>query len=153
MSDIERWAQAVVAMPALAADRLLISTMNSPDVAARAALLAAGETLPVALYLHGCTGIGNLEFLRDLADQGFVVIAPDSFARTYRPLQCDPETQTGGFNVFVYDFRLAEISFALEQLWSVEWADWDRMVLAGPGKSVSGPQPRPYGEPIVPGSA
>jgi dienelactone hydrolase len=132
MSDIERtWAHAVVAMPALTADGPLISTMDSPDVAARAALLADGETLPVALYLHGCTGIGNLEFLRDLANQGFAVIAPDSFARTYRPLQCDPETQTGGFNVFVYDFRLAEISFALEQLWSVEWADWNRMVLAG----------------------
>ncbi|MBT3395995.1 MAG: hypothetical protein HOB82_01400 [Alphaproteobacteria bacterium] len=132
MSDIElTWANAVVVLPALSADDVLVSTMNSPAMTDRVALLAEGEALPVALYMHGCTGIGGLDFLRKLADEGFAVVAPNSFARSYRPLQCDPETQSGGYNLFVYDFRLAEISFALEKLWFAEWADWNRMVLAG----------------------
>jgi dienelactone hydrolase len=132
LSDIEKtWASAVVALPALSADAPLISTMDSPEMTKRLALLADGEALPVVVYLHGCTGIGNLDFIRSLADEGFAVVAPNSFARSFRPLQCEPETKTGGFNLFVYDFRLTEISFALEQLWFVEWADWSRMVLAG----------------------
>jgi len=132
LSDIERtWAAAVVALPALSADAPLVSTMNSPAMTRRLALLAEGEALPVVVYMHGCTGIGNLDFMRSLAAEGFAVIAPDSFARSFRPLQCEPETKSGGFNVFVYDFRLTEISFALEKLWSTDWADWSRMVLAG----------------------
>jgi len=132
LSDIERtWATAVVALPALSADAPLVSTMDSPAMTRRLALLADGEALPVVVYMHGCTGIGNLDFMRSLADEGFAVVAPNSFARSFRPLQCEPETKTGGFNVFVYDFRLTEISFALEKLWSAEWADWSRLVLAG----------------------
>jgi dienelactone hydrolase len=132
LSDIERtWATAVVALPALSADAPLVSTMDSPEMTRRLALLSDGKSLPVVVYMHGCTGIGNLDFMRSLADEGFAVVAPNSFARSFRPLQCEPETNTGGFNVFVYDFRLTEISFALEKLWPAEWADWSRMVLAG----------------------
>ena len=132
LSDIERtWAAAVVALPALSADAPLVSKMDSPAMTRRLALLADGEALPVVVYMHWCTGIGNLDFMRSLADEGFAVVAPNSFARSFRPLQCKPETKTGGFNVFVYDFRLTEISFALEKLWSAEWADWSRLVLAG----------------------
>ncbi len=123
-SDIERtWEYAVVALPPFSAEVPLVSRMNNPDVADRLSLLAEGERLPVAVYMHGCTGVVNVEFLESLAQAGFAVIAPDSFARRYRPLQCDPEAKTGGYNVFVYDFRQAEISFALKQLCSKDWAD------------------------------
>jgi dienelactone hydrolase len=132
LSDIDlTWANAVVVLPALSEDDVLVSTMNSPEMNDRLAMLADGEALPIAVYMHGCTGIGGLKFLEKLADEGFAVIAPNSFARSFRPLQCDPETKSGGFNLFVYDFRMAEISFALEKLWYAEWADWSRMVLAG----------------------
>ena len=132
LSDIERtWEYAMVALPALGAEAPLLSRMNERDVAERLALLPEGETLPVAVYMHGCTGLSNTGFLLRLAEKGFAVVAPDSFARRYRPLQCDPGTKTGGYNVFVYDFRQAEISFALAQLWTKPWADYSRMVLAG----------------------
>lgn len=31
----------------------------------------------------------------------------------------------------MYDFRLEEVAFALEQLWLRRWADWDRLYLVG----------------------
>src|SRR5690606_32627516 len=69
--------------------------------------------LPLVLYLHGCAGVhsGDEKIMRFVAQQGYLVIAPDSFARAYRPLQCDPETRSGGYNLFVYDFRQAEINY------------------------------------------
>ena len=105
--------------------------MGSAEMTRHLARLPVGARLPAAVYLHGCTGVGNDDFLQTLAGDGFAVVAPDSFARTWRPLQCDPRTQTGGYNVFVYDFRLAETAYALGQLWQQAWADWDRMVLVG----------------------
>jgi dienelactone hydrolase len=100
-------------------------------MAARLRLLPAGSKAPVVVYAHGCTGLDNFAFLERIAQAGFVVVAPNSFARRYRPLQCDPVTQTGGRNLFVYDFRLAEIAFALDKLWLRQWVDWERMLLVG----------------------
>lgn len=68
---------------------------------------------------------------RRLADAGFVVIAPDSLARRYRPLQCDPKTQTGGYNLFVYDFRQAEINYAVQRLLEMPWVASGNMFLVG----------------------
>ena len=115
--------------PATAAP--LIARLSSAPVKRRFNAIAAQARLPVAIYLHGCTGVGNLDFLKDLAATGVVVVAPDSFARRYRPLQCDPRTKTGGQNLFVYDFRLAELTFALERLGQAPWADLDNLFLVG----------------------
>lgn len=93
----------------------------------------AGRRYPVVLYLHGCTGMGRMEkeFGEGLAARGYVFIAPDSMARRYRPLQCDPRTITGGKNLFVFDFRLAEISYALDRLKDEPWVDRDNLFLIG----------------------
>lgn len=126
---VRTWDEAIVAIPG--SDRLwhgrdLVDPTN-PAVAGIQA------PLPVVLYLHGCTGIGELEieFGQSLANQGYLFIAPDSFARRYRPLQCDPAHQTGGFNLFVFDFRMAEVSYALEQLERSRIADPDKLYLMG----------------------
>ena len=131
--DIERtWSEALVVLPADAATAdPLAARLSSARVARRLSAIAAKTRLPVAIYLHGCTGIGNLSFLGELAATGVVVIAPDSFARRYRPFQCDPRTNTGGRNLFVYDFRQAELTFALEQLGGAPWADIDNLFLIG----------------------
>lgn len=131
--DIERtWSEAVVVLPAEAATAApLVARLSSAAVERRLGDIAAQTRLPVAIYLHGCTGVGNLAFLKDLAATGVVVVAPDSFARRYRPLQCDPKTKTGGRNLFVYDFRLAELTFALERLGEAPWADLDNLFLVG----------------------
>jgi len=131
-SDLQRtWSQAIVALPPLAAPEALMTRMGLPEMADRLGQLPADTKLPVVVYLHGCTGIGNFDLLHRIAQAGFAVVAPDSFARTWRPRQCDPETLTGGYNLFVYDFRLAEVAYALDRLWHAPWADRNRMVLVG----------------------
>ena len=131
--DIERtWSNALVVLPSEApAAAPLLARLSSETVQRRLESVSDGARLPVAIYMHGCTGIGNLEFLGELAETGVAVVAPDSFARGYRPLQCDPKTNTGGRNLFVYDFRLAELTFAVERLGEAAWADLDNLFLIG----------------------
>ena len=81
--------------------------------------------------MHGCTGYGSLKPLQAFARAGFAVIAPNSFARRYRPLQCRPSEKTGGRNIFIYDFRLLEISYALQRMADFSWIANDRLFLVG----------------------
>ena len=101
VSDVERtWVRGVVTLPpgVTGVDAVrgrvgaIIAKGDSPD-----------QALPLVLYLHGCTGIGNFAFFDKLASSGYAVIAPDSFARRLRPRQCDPARSSGGNNLFVYD--------------------------------------------------
>ncbi|MBL41919.1 MAG: hypothetical protein CMM49_04565 [Rhodospirillaceae bacterium] len=89
------------------------------------------KKMPLLLYLHGCTGLGDGAFLRKLSSMGLVVIAPDSFARSFRPMQCNPRTKKGGKNLFIYDFRSAELTFALEKISEIKWIDFDNLFLFG----------------------
>ena len=132
-ADIERtWTQALVVLPATASSETPVMARRSSRALERAARrLPPGTRFPTVVFLHGCTGIGNLPFLDDLGRQGFAVIAPDSFARAFRPLQCEPGTQRGGRNLFVYDFRSAELTFALERLPDLPWVDLDNLFLMG----------------------
>ncbi len=100
------------------------------DADIRAAIERDGPH-PVVLFMHGCTGLGPVRALAALAEAGFLVIAPDSFARRYRPLQCDAKTRSGGFNLFVYDFRQTELGYALHRLRAARWADSRRFFLFG----------------------
>ena len=132
-SDIERtWSQAVVVLPPAGPgrepriERLQASGLLQP---ARSGLRRT--RLPLVIYMHGCDGIGDLPLLKALAARGYAVIAPDSFARRFRPLQCDPTLRQGGQNRFIYDFRLTELTFALEQLDAVDWVDYRNLFLMG----------------------
>lgn len=128
---LQTWSRATVVLPPLGTGAALITTVDSPAMQERLRRVPAGGKLPVVIYAHGCTGMGGLALLQALAEAGFVVVAPDSFARRYRPLQCDAQNQAGGRNLFVYDFRLEEIAYALDQLWLRSWTDWDHLMLVG----------------------
>lgn len=130
LSDIElTWYQAVVALPpARPGEDVTLTRMA--DVLARPPKWERAPT--TVIYLHGCTGLGDLSTLKFLAAAGYLVIAPDSMARRYRPLQCDVATGRGGFNLFVYDFRLTELSYAIHNIARLPWADSsDLFVLGG----------------------
>jgi hypothetical protein len=89
---------------------------------------------PVMVYLHGCAGITNFNdrpWARLIADLGFVVVMPDSFARKYRPSNCDPRERRTGYFPLAHLFRQEEISFALQQLQKAPWADTNRLFLMG----------------------
>ncbi|MAR79076.1 MAG: hypothetical protein CMM18_02465 [Rhodospirillaceae bacterium] len=87
--------------------------------------------MPLLLYLHGCSGLGDGVFLQKLSSIGIVIIAPDSFARSYRPMQCNPKTKKGGKNLFIYDFRSAELTYALEKISEIPWIDFNNLFLFG----------------------
>ncbi len=132
---VRTWEEAWVYLPAAedgeAPVAAKIESVGGKAAARIARFQERGPKPPVVLYLHGCTGLGNIVFFEALAQAGYVVIAPDSMARGFRPLQCDPKTKTGGHNLFVYDFRLAEISYALERMRELSWIDHDNQYLAG----------------------
>ena len=130
-SDIARtFENAVVLLPGAGGEAPLVTRMNAPELGAR---LARGPKLsyPTVLYMHGCDGLGNLPALRAMARRGFAVIAPDSFARRFRPRQCDPRTRRGGRNYYVFDFRAAEISYALIRFRALPWVDKKKLFLVG----------------------
>jgi dienelactone hydrolase len=131
--DIElTWQNAVVALPpSRGGEEPFIGRLSDSGVLARVASYPAGTKLATVFYLHGCTGLGKFKFFRTLARAGYAVIAPDSMARRFRPLQCDPGTRTGGFNLFVYDFRLTEISFGLNRVHRLPWVDRNNLFLIG----------------------
>jgi dienelactone hydrolase len=131
--DIQRtWAEALVVLPAARGGDDPVSLRQSDDAVGRHMReFPSGTRFPTVVFLHGCTGIGNMPFLEDLGRQGYAVVAPDSFARRYRPLQCDPKSSRGGRNLFIYDFRSAELTYALEQLPELPWVDLDNLFLVG----------------------
>ena len=78
--------------------------------------ISSEKKIPLVIYLHGCDGI-HLSLLKDmdfLVRNNYAVIAPDSFARKFRPRSCDPSTYTGGLFRGVLSFRLAEARHAHE---------------------------------------
>jgi dienelactone hydrolase len=129
LSDIElTWMRAVVALPP-GVEGGDVSLRRMADVLAKPPQV--NRPLPTVVYLHGCTGLGDLSILKTLAQAGYAVIAPDSMARRYRPLQCDPATGRGGFNLFVYDFRQTELTFAVHNIPRLPWVDGTNLFLLG----------------------
>ena len=130
-SDLElTWERALVLWPGEASGKPQTARLEEAAFA-RWAENQRDRRWPVVVYLHGCTGYGNFEFFERLASEGYVVVAPDSFARRFRPLQCDPKTRTGGYNLFVYDFRHAEAAYAVQRLSEAAWADPRNFFLMG----------------------
>ncbi len=77
------------------------------------------QSPPVALivYAHGCSGLSRITDStgRFLAQAGYAVIAPDSFARVDKPKSCDPATHRGGLHRAVLGWRQDEMRHAVEQ--------------------------------------
>ena len=133
ISDLERtWVHARVAMAGEKSGKTHYFQLDSREGGLRLGDYQ-GLKRPIVVYLHGCTGFSGRDkkAIRKIAAAGFIVVAPDSMARRYRPRQCSSRQQKGGNNHFVFDFRQAEINFALDNLWEKPWVDWDNMFLMG----------------------
>jgi dienelactone hydrolase len=75
---------------------------------------------PVVILLHGCAGIGRSlrNWGRVLRDAGYLVIAPDSFARQGRAQWCNPRTHTTppADRARAQAMRAEEIAYALARV-------------------------------------
>ncbi|PVA11991.1 hypothetical protein DC366_03480 [Pelagivirga sediminicola] len=76
----------------------------------------------VVLYAHGCNGLSRITTVtaRFLAGAGYLVVAPDSFARADKPVSCDASQARGGLHRAVLGWRQAEMRHALSQLRGIE---------------------------------
>lgn len=72
----------------------------------------------VILYMHGCSGIDELSGASAvfLANLGYYVVQPNSYARAHKPVSCDAQKATGGFHRGVLAWRHAEVTYALRKL-------------------------------------
>jgi len=121
------WDQAEIRLD-LGGDLAVFGRLADPRTKAVLARIPAGRKLPVVVYLHGCAGLKwsrGEAFFERLARAGYVLVAPDSFARSYRPKMC------GSANAWKDAVRNSEIRFAAEQLAGLPWADQDKLVLMG----------------------
>ena len=88
------------------------------------------------IFSHGCAGLGrgNLRYMRQLARAGYAVVAPDSFARRYRPETCNPSRHRGikgAPHRRVNQMRQEEIHHAAYRVRRVRWADRKNLFLMG----------------------
>ncbi len=91
---------------------------------------------PTVVFAHGCTGLGrgNLRYMRQLARAGYAVIAPDSFARRYRPETCNPSQHRGikgAPHRRVNQMRQEEIHHAAYRVRRIPWVDQKNLFLMG----------------------
>ena len=89
--------------------------------------------LPTVIYLHGCAGLGRIshDAAKLLAEAGYAVIMPDSFAREHKPKSCDPERVAGGLHRGVLGWRQAEANKAIREARRLAWVDPDNVFLWG----------------------
>lgn len=94
-----------------------------------------GETrkIPTIIYLHGCSGLwaGSLRRVRFFADNGFLVIAPASFARKKFPKSCDPATHSGGLYRGTLKIRQFDAGHAIEEARKLPFVDPNNIFLVG----------------------
>ena len=93
------------------------------------------QTLPVVVYLHGCTGItqnNDVAWAKELANNGYIVIMPDSMAREGRIPNCDPVAK-GPVAAFpqAHTYRQEEIGYTLEKIKQGQWADKRNVFIMG----------------------
>ena len=83
--------------------------------------LTGDRKQPVVLYMHGCGGINeenDLPWIRYVANLGFVVVAPDRFARANKAPSCWPDRVAN-----ILEMRQEELGYALVRLKASRWAD------------------------------
>src|SRR5262245_1394021 len=104
-----------------------------------ATLPTIDRSLPIVLYLHGCTGFdyshdGTMGgWAQTLTASGYAVVMPTSYAREDRPRACEQTTHTYQRELAPAIFRMRheEIEYALDQLHNLPWVDQRNLFLMG----------------------
>lgn len=128
-AELERtWQAARVYLPGAPHGRVLrIDELDTPESAPTAA------RYPTVVYMHGCAGINYIahETGAFLAEAGYAVIMPDSFARADKPKSCDPVTLEAGMHRAVLGWRHAEAMHAISSVRGLPWVNGDALFLMG----------------------
>lgn len=116
LAELERTFQAA---------RVYLPVSSSPGVRQVDVAALTGDGLPegdppraVIVYAHGCDGLSRIIDVSGwfLARAGYVVIAPNSFARLDKPLSCEPARHRGSLHRAVLGWRQAEVRHAVQRV-------------------------------------
>ncbi len=79
---------------------------------------AEPRILGVIVYAHGCDGLSRITDVtgRFLAEAGYIVVAPDGFARLDKPTSCEPANHRGSLHRAVLNWRHAEVRNAVDRI-------------------------------------
>jgi len=116
------WEDAVVYIPG----KIFTTSVNK---------IAVDKPMPVVIYLHGCAGLNRVHdaaWGSFIADQGFIVIQPDSMATPGRISNCSAAAKksTHAFPQ-AHKYRQLEIDYALEKIQTSSWADKQNIFIMG----------------------
>jgi len=103
------------------------------DSLAEAAKSLGPRKAPAVVYLHGCSGLDEISAAtaRFLAEAGYVVVSPDSFARAARPASCNVASHVGSLYRGGLALRRAEAAYAVAQVRRLPFVDPRRVYLYG----------------------
>lgn len=109
-------------------DITVFGRVGDANIQQRLSQVPTGVKIPTIIYLHDCVlprWPGPYHFWVDLAQSGYVLIAPDGFARANnKPRTCDREHAQP-------ELRLEELRFAIDQAITLPWIDRQNMFLIG----------------------
>ena len=128
-TEMERsWKSAIVRIPD-GSGKSKLSTVDKMEKE----LLGKIKKFPTVIYLHGCYGIhaGTHHRIKFLADNGFLTIAPVSFARLKYPKSCDIYTYEGGLYRGTIKIRQFDAKFAIKKISGFKFVDNENIILMG----------------------
>ena len=96
-------------------------------------ILMNGKKHPTVIYMHGCSGYwaGTIRRINFLAENGFAVIAPPSFALEKYPKSCDEYRYQGGLYRNTIKIRQNDAGYAIANAKQLPWVDEKNVFLMG----------------------
>lgn len=93
------------------------------------------EKSPAVIFLHGSTGLSTTSpqttrIIRNMAEAGYVVFAPDSMARPVPPY-ADPKTFKSRIGVKEVQGRIAEADMVRSRISKFTWIDANNIFVSG----------------------
>ena len=128
-AEMERaWQGALVRIP-LSKERFLKTTMSDLN----GQTISPRKKFPTVIYLHGCSGVwaGTTRRIDFLAENGFAVIAPVSFARGKYPKSCDVNTHRSSLYRPTLRIRQFDAGYAVKKAKTLSWVDANNVFLMG----------------------
>jgi dienelactone hydrolase len=146
-SDVLRsWESAYVAVQIETPDlrRVVLSgRINADYIVDILQGMSADYPQPVAIFLHDCGFAYNdpeaRQQIKFIATLGYIIVAPDSYARMDRPRSCDVEERRFAEDVAqdrIREMRREEAAYAIERVLALPWADPRRIFLVGAGEAA-----------------
>lgn len=145
-SDVLRsWESAFVAVQIETPDLRRIELGGRIDASYMVEILdgmTAAYPQPVVIFFHDCGFAYNdpeaRQQIKFIASLGYIIFAPDSFARRDRPRGCDRVERvfdTDVDQVKLRAMRLEEIEYALDRVLALPWVDQKKIFIVGAGEA------------------